>query len=301
MENLRGALLMMLSMAGFALEDALVKSVAGRIPMGEVLLFLGCGGALAFGLLANRQGHCLTSRLVFHRAVMLRNLFEMLGTASFVTALALIPLSLNSAIFQATPLFVTLGAIVFLGARVGWRRWAAIAVGLAGVLIILRPGFEGFEPAALVSVLAALALSGRDLAIRACPPEAHPLQLSAWGFMAIIPVGLAMLALSGGPVRPSGTEALMLGGAVGLAMLGYYALTLAMQLGEVAFVTPFRYIRLVYGIGLGWLVFSERPDAPMLIGSAIVVGAGLYALWRERRTAANRPFQSPAARARRQA
>lgn len=282
MDNLRGALLMILAMGGFALEDALVKTVTQHVPMGQVLVYLGLGGGIAFGALATRRGHCAFGRMFFHPAVLLRNAGEIVGTAAFVTALMLIPLSLASALFQVMPLFVTLGAIVFLKARVGWRRWLAIGLGFVGVLIILRPGFEGFEPAALFSLVAALGLAARDLATRACPPEAHPLQLSSWGFLSLVPVGAAMLAFGDGPVRIDATEAGLLLSALGLGMVGYYALTLAMQVGEIAFVTPFRYVRLVFGLTLGWLVFAERPDAPMLIGSAIVVGAGLYTLLRER-------------------
>lgn len=282
MDNLRGALLMILAMGGFALEDALVKTVTQHVPMGQVLVYLGLGGGIVFGALATRRGYCAFGKMVFHPAVLLRNAGEIVGTAAFVTALMLIPLSLASALFQVMPLLVTLGAIVFLKAQVGWRRWLAIGLGFIGVLIILRPGFEGFEPAALFSLVAALGLAARDLATRACPPEVHPLQLSSWGFLSLVPVGAAMLAFGDGPVRLNATEAGLLLGALGLGMVGYYALTLAMQVGEIAFVTPFRYVRLVFGLALGWLVFAERPDAPMLIGSAIVVGAGLYTLLRER-------------------
>jgi len=282
MDNLRGAFLMILAMAGFALSDSFIKAITERVPMGQVLIYLGLGGGLGFAILANRKGYCVWSRRFFHPIVMLRNAAEIAGVACFVTALTLIPLSLASALLQATPLFVTLGAILFLGARVGWRRWAALAIGLLGVVVILRPGFESFRPEALFAVAAALGLATRDLAIRACPPDIHPLQLSAWGLFMAAPTGAVLLTLSGGAVRLTGPETSLMAGAILLGMVGYLAITYAMKVGEVAFVTPFRYIRLVFGIALGWVVFSEPLDAPMLIGAAIVVGAGLYTLWRER-------------------
>lgn len=282
MDNLRGALLMVLAMAGFAVEDAFIKTVTARVPMGQVLIYIGAGGGLAFALLATRRGYCWRAPSFFHRAVLLRNAGEIVGTAAFVTALTLIPLSLASALIQAMPLFVTLGAIVFMGARVGWRRWIALGIGLVGVLIILRPGLEGFRPEALFGLVAAIGLAVRDLATRACPPTTHPLQLSAWGFFMLVPVGAGLLSLSGGAVRLTGAEAGLIAAALGLGMVGYYALTRAMQLGEIAFVTPFRYVRLVFGLAIGWTIFSEPLDAPMLLGAAIVVGAGLYTLLRER-------------------
>lgn len=282
MNNLRGAALMVLAMAGFALEDSVIKTVTARVPMGQVLIFLGAVGGLGFSLLAVRATRCALSRGVFHPMVVLRNLCEMGGTAAFVYALTVIPLPLLAALLQAMPLFVTLGAIVFFGEHVGWRRWLAIVVGLVGVSIILWPGFDGFDPLALFGLLAALLLSLRDVVTRHVPPEIHPLQISAWGFLMVIPAGIGLLAIDGSAVRPTGPETALMLGAVVCGMGGYYALTRAMQTGEVGFVTPFRYARLLFALILGWTLFDERPDAPMLLGAAIVVAAGLYTLLHER-------------------
>ncbi len=283
MNNLRGAFLMMLSMGAFAVEDALLKILATTMPMGQVVIYLGIGGGFGFALLANRAGYCVIGRGFWHPMVLLRSGGEIVGTAAFITALALIPLSLASALLQTNPLFVALGAILLFGETVGWRRWLAIGIGFGGVMVMLRPGFVGFDPNALFAILGALGLALRDLALRHRPASVHPLQLSAWGFAMLVPVGLGMLALDQGPVRIGGTEAGMLVGAIGLSMAGYHALTLAMQADEVGFVTPFRYVRLVFGFALAWVLFGERPDLWMFIGAGIVVGAGLYTLIRERR------------------
>lgn len=285
MNNLRGAFLMILAMAGFAAEDAFIKLLATDMPMGQVLIYLGVGGGLGFALLAHRAGHCALSRGFFHPVVLLRNGGEIVGTAAFITALALIPLSLATALLQTNPLFVTLGAIVFLGEQVGWRRWLALGIGLAGVLVILRPGLSAFDPNAGYAILGALGLAVRDLALRQRPESVHPLQLSAWGFAMLIPVGLGMLAFDHGPVRIGGVQLAYLAAAIGLAMTSYHALTHAMKEGEVGFVTPFRYVRVVFGFTIAWVVFAERPDFWMFVGAAIVVGAGLYTLIRERQVA----------------
>jgi drug/metabolite transporter (DMT)-like permease len=289
MDNLRGALLMILAMAGFAVEDAFVKTVTRTVPMGQVLIYIGAGGGLAFSALATRAGYCALSRSFWHPMVLLRNAGEIVGTAAFVTALTLIPLSLASALLQANPLFVALGAIVFFGERVGWRRWVAITIGLIGVLIILRPGLDGFRPEALFGLVAPLGLALRDLVTRHGPGGVHPLQTSAWGFFMLVPVGAAMLWLSGGPVRLGAAEGGLVLGALLLGMVGYYALTLAVRLGEIGFVTPFRYTRLVFGLAIGWGLFGERLDTATLVGAAIVVGSGLYTLLRERRMRPPRP------------
>lgn len=292
MDNLRGALLMMLAMLGFSAEDAFIKTITQTVPLGQVLIYMGAAGGFLFAILANRAGYCIWSRAFFHPMILFRNAGEVVGTSAFVTALTLIPLAMASALLQANPIFVALGAILFFGERVGWRRWLAIGAGLAGVLIILRPWSAGFEPEAIIAIVAALGLSVRDLGSRHQPRSVHPLQTSTWGFLLLVPIGAVMLSVSGGTVRLNGTEAALIAGAVALAMIGYHALTLAMQAGEVGFVTPFRYVRLVFGITMGWALFGERPDGWMLTGAAIVVGAGLYTLIRERRLMARAPFQS---------
>jgi len=151
--------------------------------------------------------------------------------------------------------------------------------------VILRPGFAGFDPNALFALLGALGLAVRDLALRQRPASVHPLQLSAWGFAMLVPVGLGMLAFDRGPVRIDGPQAALFAAALGLGMAGYHALTHAMKEGEVSFVTPFRYVRVVFAFAVAWVVFAERPDSWMFAGAAIVVGAGLYTLLRERRLA----------------
>lgn len=282
MENLRGIALMVAAMAAFALEDLFVKRAAADIPVGQILMTLGVGGALIFGLLALARGQRLWTRVLLSRPVLLRNLGEVIGTLGFVYAIALTPLSSASAILQATPLVVTLGAALFMGAQVGWRRWTAIFVGLFGVLLILRPGLAGFQPASLFAVLGVIGLALRDLATRATPRTVGSLQLSAYGFGMLIPLGALLLALRGGPVTVDAGQAALLAGALAMGVAGYYAIVEAMRSGEVAVVTPFRYTRLVFALIIGALAFGERPDALTLTGAAIIIASGLYTLMRER-------------------
>lgn len=284
MDNLRGSLLMVAAMAGFAVEDMLIKQMSAGLPMGQVVAMLGVGGTLIFGTLTLVRGQRVWSPVFLSRAVLLRNLGEMIATASFVSAIVLTTLSSASAILQATPLAVTLGAALFLGEPVGWRRWSAIGVGLAGVLLIIRPGLEGFAPASLLAVLAVAGLALRDLAVRTVPRNVSSGQLSVWGFATVMPTGLLMmLAMGSAPTIPAGPDLGRLAAAMLTGVLGYYAIVAATRTGEVAVVVPFRYTRLVFALILGTLVFGERPDGPTLIGATLIVGAGLYTIWREAR------------------
>jgi len=270
-------------MAGFAVEDMCLKAAARELPVGEILLLFGALGMTAFAVLARRHGEPLLAPALRSRPILIRAGFESAGRLFYTLAIALTPLSSASAILQATPLVVVAGAALLLGERVGWRRWAAIGLGFAGVLVILRPGLAAFTPLSLLAVLGTLGFAFRDLATRAAPPAFSNRQLGAWGFAAMLPAGAALLAVSGGARMPSPTALSLVLAASLVGVAAYWALTVAMRTGEVATVTPFRYTRLVFAMILGTLVFAERPDAATLAGSALVVATGLYTLWRTAR------------------
>lgn len=282
MENLRAIALMVLSMAGFAIEDMLIKFIALEMPTGQFLMLIGAGGALIFTLMAWRQGQAVLSADFLRPTIIIRNLGEVIGTLGFVTALVLTPLSSASAILQATPLAVTLGAALFLREAVGWRRWSAILIGFCGVVAVIRPGLEGFQPASLFAVLGVIGLATRDVATRATPATISSLVLSAHGFGMLVPAGAFLLWISGGAVAPSAQGYGLLFAALIIGVSAYYALTLSMRLGDVAVVTPFRYVRLVFALFIGVTVFHEQPDAWTLGGAAIIILSGLYTFFRER-------------------
>ena len=273
---------MVAAMAGFALEDMFLKSAAHLLPVGEILMIFGTGGTLVFAVLCVRRRQRLLHPAILTGPILLRALFEVMGRLFYTLAIALTPLSSASAILQATPLVVVAGAALFLGERVGWRRWSAIALGFAGVLIILRPGLDGFTALSLLAVLGTLGFAGRDLATRAAAPILSNLQLGVYGFAMMVPTGAGLMAFSGGAVWPDGLATVQMLAATGFGVAAYYALTAAMRMGEVAVITPFRYIRLVFALILGALVFAERPDALTLIGSAVIVVSGIYTLLRSR-------------------
>jgi drug/metabolite transporter (DMT)-like permease len=282
LDNLRGSILMVLAMLGFAIEDMLIKQMAGALPTGQILAMLGLGGGIIFAMACRMQGDSLLARDVMHPMVLLRNVGEVFGTVGYVSAVVLTPISSASAIFQATPLFVTLGAALFLQESVGWRRWAAIAVGFCGVLLIIRPGLDAFQPASLFAVQGVIFLGIRDLATRRIPRSVSSMRLSTYAFAVIVPTGLILMAIMGDQfIIPSGTDTYRVAGSVAAGVLGYYALVTATRLGDMSHIAPFRYARLVFALIVGTTVFGERPDAATLIGAAIIVGSGTYAAIRE--------------------
>ncbi len=280
--NLRGIVLMVVSMAAFAIEDSFIKRAADDMPTGQILLMLGVFGAAIFTVMAARAGQKPFSRDLLQGQVMLRNLGEVIGTMGFVTAIALTPLTSATAILQAMPLAVTLGAALFLGESVGWRRWTAILVGFAGVLVIIRPGLEGFDIYSLWAVLAVFGLAIRDLATRRVPARIGSMSISVSGFVSVAILGAAMLALSGGAVWPGTLQTALMVGALSAGVVGYWMVVEAMRVGEISAVTPFRYARLIFALIIGILIFGERPDVMTLAGATLVIGSGLYTFARER-------------------
>ncbi len=281
-ENLTGILMMLAAMAFFAVEDLFLKWAASDLPIGQIVLISGALGAPVFVVMAWAKGQGVFMKDALHPAVLTRNCGEMIGTASFMAALALVPLGTVAAVLQAMPLAVTLGAALFFGERVGWRRWTAIGVGFAGVLMVIQPGTAAFRPEALLVLVTVFGMSLRDLASRAIPARITTPQVSAWGLMSIAVLGAGMIALSGEARMVTGTEALILTGAVLFGTAGYWAVTTATRTGEVAVVAPFRYSRLVFSMGLGVVFLAERPNGLTLAGAALIVASGLYAFARER-------------------
>jgi len=281
-ENFRGAILMVLSMALFALEDMFVKLMTTGLPYAQVLAMVGGAGFLAFWASMLLRRRRFWTRALLHPLLLLRNLGEIVGAVGFTVALALSDLSSTSAILQALPLFIVLGAALFLGEPVGWRRCSAIALGFAGVLLIVRPGLAGFQPVSLMALLAVVALALRDLVTRRIPDGIRSEQIAGSAFLAILAGGLATWAVMGQPVvRPGMVQLAQLAGCMIVGTGGYVLLVAATRVGEAAAIAPYRYSRLVFALILAFTVFEERPDLPTLLGGALIVASGCYAMWRE--------------------
>lgn len=282
MDNTRGSLYMVLAMAAFALEDMFVRLSSTTLPAGEVLLLFGIGGMTIFIILTLRRGEKIFHKAILSRPLLIRMACEAIGRVFFTLALMLTPISSASAILQATPLVVVMGAVIFFGEKIGWRRWTAILFGFMGVLLIIKPGLSGFDPLSILALIGMLGFAGRDLATRAATPELSNIQLSVYGFFILIPTGLAMLFYTGGAVVPDALSTVYIMGTITFGSLAYYALTVAMRTGDISIVTPFRYTRMVFALAVGVIVFAERPDWITLLGVTIIISGGIYTLLRNR-------------------
>ncbi len=282
MNNLRASLLMVAAMAGFAIEDVIIKQISVTLAVPQLLFVLGVLGFVLLAAVCHWRGQGIFERSFFARAVLARNLGEMVGSVGFCTALALVPISVASAILQALPLTVTLGAALFLGETVGWRRWAAIVAGMAGVLVILRPFGEAFDANALWAVMGVAGMTLRDLASRRIRAQISSLRLAAWGFGAVAVAGVVIQPM-GPPLRMlTVAESWMMAATAFMGIASYLCMIIAIRAGEVSAIAPLRYVRLVFALLIAVLLLGERPDAPTLFGAGLIVAAGLYALWRER-------------------
>ena len=289
MQNIRGIILVTFSMAAFAMEDMFIKSMSRGIPVSEVLVFLGLGGMIAFGIMTYVQRGTLAP--LVHRdmrsPIMLwRNASEAVAAMFFITALSLVPLSTVAAVFQATPLAITAGAALFLGEQVGWRRWSAIGIGFIGVLIIIRPGSDTFQLAALLPLGAVITIAVRDLLTRQMDPSIPSVSVAFYGFASVIPAGLLLATINDPFVMQQGVEWAFMLGAVICGVSGYYAIVQAMRIAETAIIMPFRYMRLIFSMILGMLIFAERPDSWTYLGAAVVIGTGIYMFLREQQARA---------------
>ena len=272
---------MAVSMAGLTINDVIVKAASADMSMAQVMLVRGVFASALIAILAWQQGALRNIRSVLDPMVILRAFGELGSTITFLIALAHLPIATVSAVLQALPLAVTMGAALFFGERVRWRRWLAISIGFAGVLVIVRPGFDGFSVYSLWALACVFFATIRDLATKRIPDHVPSLLVSTATAVLVTLFGAALVVPMGGWVPMSTFSIARLAGAGVLLLIGYHFIIMAMRTGEISFIAPFRYTALLWAIALGYLVFGDVPDLAMILGAALVVGSGLYTLYRE--------------------
>jgi drug/metabolite transporter (DMT)-like permease len=280
--NLRGSLLMAVAMAAFSVNDATAKYLTTQMNFGQVMLLRGLFACILIGALTTHRGALRPLRTLFVPAVSLRVCGEIGGSALFLAAISYLPLGNVTAIVQSLPLAMTLGAVLLLGEPVGWRRWAAIAAGFVGVLIIVRPGAEGFNQYSLLALVSVMFYSMRELVTKRIPAEIPTLFVTFLTTVAVTGAGAVLVFPLGGWREPSLASTALLALAAVTTLIGYQCAVMALRAGEISAVAPFRYTQMLYAMGLGYLVFGEVPDRAMVIGAAIIVLSGIYAFHRER-------------------
>ncbi|WP_051142252.1 DMT family transporter [Paracoccus zeaxanthinifaciens] len=280
-DNLRGAGLMTLSMMGFTCNDTIIKFVTEDIPLYQAMTMRGLC-VMLFLLIVTRAQGGLQLRLPRDARwpMVLRLIGEIGSTMLFLNALTRMAIADLTAVMQSLPLVVMLGAALFFNETLGWRRLSAVGVGLLGVLIILRPGSGTFGVWALVALGAMLLVALRDLSTRRFARGIASGTIAFYAALSVTITGF-VLSMGQGWVMPQLWQvALILVGA-GFLTIGYMCGVGAMRVGEIAAVTPFRYTSLLMAIVLGLAIFGDWPDLWTWVGSALVVGAGIYTIWRE--------------------
>lgn len=280
-ENLTGALLMMGSMAAFTLNDTFMKALAGDYPLFQLLFLRGVLTTLAVGAVAWWMG-VLTLRLPRRDlgVIVLRMVGEIGAAYFFLTALFNMPIANVTAILQALPLTITLAAALVFRDPVGWRRMAAILAGFMGVMLIVRPGADGFTVYSLYGLAAVGFVTLRDLATRRLSRQT-PSMAVTFITSASIMAFFGLASLTGPWVAMDGRAVALTAGASFMIIGGYLFSIMVMRVGEISFIAPFRYTGLLWALLLGWAAFGEWPDALTLAGAGIVVASGLFTLYRE--------------------
>lgn len=281
-DNLRGAIYMNMSMFAFTVNDTFMKAVTETLPLYQTIALRGSLAVMGLLLIGALRGG-LSLHLARHdmALIALRSLADVVATILFLTALMHMPLANLSAVMQAIPLAVTLGAALIFKDRIGWRRMTAIVIGFIGVMIIIRPGTEGFSVWSVLGLGSVLAVVVRDLSVRRLSRSVPSLVVALGAGVAVTAMGYIGVAFDGwSPVNL--TQALMVLAAGSMLIIGYICAVTAMRVGDVGFVAPFRYTSLLWAIVLGWLAFGNLPDVYACVGAGIVVATGIYTLMRER-------------------
>ncbi|KAF1684945.1 DMT family transporter [Pseudoxanthomonas taiwanensis] len=287
--NLAAAAWMLAAIGCFSLMDAGMKLLSFHYPPLQVTVLRGAASlpfVLAWVMATAGPRSILPRRWGLH---LLRGVLGVAMIACFVYALRRMPLSTAYTIYFVAPLLVAALSVPLLGEKVGPRRWTAIAIGLVGVIVVLRPGVDGLVSLpGLMVLLAATAYAVAAVTVSLLTRTDTPQSMVVW-FLAIMAMGAGLMAIPDGV--PLARAPLPLGLGVGLmGALGQIALTAAFSRGEASLIAPLEYTGLVWVMAWDWLLWRTLPDAVTWVGAAIIMGSGLYLLHRERAVrAAARP------------
>ena len=279
--NRRGVLAMAAGMASFVTNDALVKVVSETLPSAQLIFLRGLFATALLLAIVQASGAMGEVRRLRDGKVVARALFDAFATLTYLTSLFHLPIGNATAINMATPLFITLFAVIAFKEQVGGGRWLAILTGFAGVLMVVQPAGSAFNAYAVLCLAGTLLHASRDLLTRVIDRSIPSLLIT-------LSTAVAVTLLAGAwslfqDWKPVGARELaMLAAASVFLSGGYFLLTVAMRAGEMSVIAPFRYAGLLFALLLGFVVWGDVPNALAWAGIALLVGAGLYVLHSER-------------------
>ena len=290
-ENLRGIVAMVLCNTLFLINDAQIKLISVDMPIGQLMFMRGLFSTAIVGAIVMWTGQYRAVGELWHPAIGWRTAAEIAASFLFLYALFNMPIANINAILQVVPLMITAAGAVFFAEYVGWRRWTAIAVGFIGVMIIVRPGLEGFNEFSLLALAAMLFVTLKDLTTRMMPRDLPAMLVALVTAFAVGASG-AVYGITEDWVMPQWHHLALLTGAAVFQIAGYYTAVIAMRHGDISITAPFRYTVVISAIIVGYILWRDVPDAPMLIGTAIIIATGIYTFRREARIAKARAGQS---------
>lgn len=260
-------------------SDAIVKWLTVGYPVGQILFMRGSFVFVTIGFLVWRFGGLRALRVRNLRGQFGRGILTVLSAGLFVYSLKFLPLADAVVIGSAGPIFVTAMAPAFLGERVGWRRWSAVAVGFVGVLVMVRPTGDALRWAAMLPATAAFFGALRDIITRRISATDSSVTTLSFTTACVMVAGLATWPFGWSALTPRDLGLVAVTGVVlGVAQ---FLVIEAFRLGEAALVAPFKYSSVVWAILLGYLVWRDLPDAWVASGAVLVIGSGLFIWWRE--------------------
>lgn len=280
-DTLRGIVAMLLCCLFFIINDTIVKAIVGELPLGQVLFIRSFIATVVVFFGVWKMGLLPKVLPQTSRYVVTRSFVEGISTVVYLGGLMHLPIANASAIAQGAPLAVTAAGAIILGEAVGWRRWLSVFVGFAGILIIVRPGPEGFNAWALLIVLSVILVTIREIATRFVAPDTNSAVVTlvtqvfvtlSCGALAATEVWQAMSLMEFGLIALAGLS----------CIFGVHFSVDAMRHGDISLVAQFRYSFIPFAIVMGWVFFGDIPDLTTLFGIAVVVGSGIYIFYRER-------------------
>lgn len=275
---------MLASVVVFVFNDALIKLASETMSPVQAIGLRGIFATLWCVLAVALSGAWRDVHRVAQPAVALRGLLEAAAAISFLVALAYIPFGIASAINLSTPLFLALLAVLVLGERVGWRRWSAIAVGFAGVLLVIQPDPRDIDGWTWLVLASSLIGAARDILGRNVPAIVPTTVVSLSSAITVGLIGCVWTTLDGWQPVTALSIAYVIGSSLLLAA-GYQLIMLSLRSGaEISLIGAFRYSSVLWALLIGYVLWGEVPNRLAFAGIAVVIASGLYILHRQRVT-----------------
>lgn len=276
--RLAGIALMVLSIFMFSFGDAMGKFLVGTYSVGQLLFLRACAALLLLAPLIWRQRHDFV-RMERPWLQLLRVTLSTLEVAAFFAATVYLPLADVITYYLAGPIFVTAMSAVFLGEKVGWRRWSAILIGFCGVLIALRPSAQTVSLPALIALGGSLSFATLMLITRSLR-KTPDIVMASSQFIGTFSLGAALSAFHWVPPTPGSLVIFALAGCISVTAL--FCVNRSLKLAPASVVVPYQYSMIVWAVIFGFIVFGDVPQVATIVGAAIIIGAGFYIYLRER-------------------